>query len=119
MTVLHLFIFLTTDGYFQHYVRNIKTDRHVSLAPEPRPSPFTRSVIARARAECNCVWANPCFLIYTHNTQYGFKLLEFVWTEDKIPTPNEAVSCIHINVMPTILCGNVYLCRGDPILRSN
>ena len=25
---------------------------------EPRPSPFTRSVIARARAECNYVWAN-------------------------------------------------------------
>ena len=23
-----------------------------------RPSPFTPSVIARARAECNCVWAN-------------------------------------------------------------
>ena len=28
------------------------------VASEPRPSPFTRSVIARARAECNCVWAN-------------------------------------------------------------
>ena len=28
------------------------------LASEPRPSPFTRSVIASARAECNCVWAN-------------------------------------------------------------
>ena len=28
------------------------------LASEPRPSPFMRSVISRARAECNCVWAN-------------------------------------------------------------
>ena len=28
------------------------------LASEPRPSPFMRSVISRARAECNCEWAN-------------------------------------------------------------
>ena len=28
------------------------------LASEPRPSPFLWSVIERARAECNCVWAN-------------------------------------------------------------
>ena len=31
---------------------------HIAVASEPRPSLFTRSVIARARAECNCVWAN-------------------------------------------------------------
>ena len=29
-----------------------------NVASEPRPSPFMRSVISRARAECNCVWAN-------------------------------------------------------------
>ena len=28
------------------------------LIPGPRPFPFTQTVITRARAECNCVWAN-------------------------------------------------------------
>ena len=27
-----------------------------------RPSPFMRSVISRARAECNCVWANSAII---------------------------------------------------------
>ena len=39
-------------------IASIATGSSWYLASEPRPSPFMRSVISRACAECNCVWAN-------------------------------------------------------------
>ena len=47
------------------------------LASEPRPSPFMRSVISRARAECNCEWANSAIINgegpgLKHHVRVGF-----------------------------------------------